>query len=65
MKIDLDPRTIVGDLTVHQKQVLEIAKAIHKKATILVMDEPTAALGEEDTQSLFGIIRSLKEQGVL
>ena len=50
MNIDLDPRTIVGDLTVHQKQVLEIAKAIHKKATILVMDEPTAALGEEDTQ---------------
>jgi len=64
MNIDLDPRTIVGDLTVHQKQVLEIAKAIHKKATILVMDEPTAALGEEDTQSLFAIIRNLKEQGV-
>jgi ribose transport system ATP-binding protein len=64
MNIDLDPRTIVGDLTVHQKQVLEIAKAIQKKATILVMDEPTAALGEEDTQSLFGIIKSLKEQGV-
>jgi ribose transport system ATP-binding protein len=64
MNIDMDPRTIVGDLTVHQKQVLEIAKALQKKATILVMDEPTAALGEEDTQSLFGIIRSLKEQGV-
>jgi len=64
MNIDLDPRMIVGDLTVHQKQVLEIAKAIHKKATILVMDEPTAALGEEDTQSLFKIIRGLKEQGV-
>jgi ribose transport system ATP-binding protein len=64
MNIDLDPRTIVGDLTVHQKQVLEIAKAVQKRATVLVMDEPTAALGEEDTQSLFGIIRSLKEQGV-
>ena len=64
MNINLDPRTVVGDLSVHQKQVLEIAKAIHKKATILVMDEPTAALGEEDTQSLFGIIKSLKEQGV-
>jgi ribose transport system ATP-binding protein len=64
MNIDLDPRTIVGDLTVHQKQVLEIAKAVQKKATILVMDEPTAALGEEDTQSLFGIVRSLKKQGV-
>ena len=48
----------------HQKQVLEIAKAINKKATILVMDEPTAALGEEDTQSLFRIIKGLKEQGV-
>jgi len=64
MNINLDPRTIVGDLSVHQKQVLEIAKAVHKKATILVMDEPTAALGEEDTLSLFGIIKSLKEQGV-
>ena len=64
MNIDLDPRTIVGDLTVHQKQALEIAKAVQKRATVLVMDEPTAALGEEDTQSLFGIIRSLKEQGV-
>ncbi len=64
MNIDLDPRAIVGDLTVHQKQVLEIAKAVNKKATILVMDEPTAALGEEDTQSLFKIIKGLKEQGV-
>ena len=64
MHIDIDPRTVVGDLTVHQKQVLEIAKAINKKASILVMDEPTAALGEEDTQSLFQVIRSLKEQGV-
>jgi ribose transport system ATP-binding protein len=64
MNIDIDPRTVVGDLTVHQKQVLEIAKAINKKASILVMDEPTAALGEEDTRSMFKIIKSLKEQGV-
>ncbi len=64
MNIAIDPRTVVGDLTVHQKQVLEIAKAVNKKASILVMDEPTAALGEEDTQSMFKIIRSLKEQGV-
>jgi len=64
MKIDIDPRTVVGDLSVHQKQVLEIAKAVNKKATILVMDEPTAALGEEDTRSLFTIIRGLAGQGV-
>jgi ABC-type sugar transport system ATPase subunit len=64
MDIDINPKRIVGDLTVHQKQILEIAKAINKKASILVMDEPTAALGEKDTQSLFSIIRSLKNQGV-
>jgi ribose transport system ATP-binding protein len=64
MDVDINPRKVVGDLTVHQKQVLEIAKAIYKKATILVMDEPTAALGEKDTKSLFNIIRNLKSQGV-
>jgi ABC-type sugar transport system ATPase subunit len=64
MNVDIDPRKVVGDLTVHQKQVLEIAKAVNKKASILVMDEPTAALGEKDTQSLFKVIRSLKSQGV-
>lgn len=64
MNVDINPRKVVGDLTVHQKQVLEIAKAIYKKATILVMDEPTAALGEKDTKSLFSIIRNLKSQGV-
>ncbi len=64
MSIDINPKKIVGDLTVHQKQVLEIAKAVNKRAAILVMDEPTAALGEKDTQSLFKIIRSLKDQGV-
>jgi ABC-type sugar transport system ATPase subunit len=64
MNVDINPRKVVGDLTVHQKQILEIAKAIYEKATILVMDEPTAALGEKDTKSLFNIIRSLKSQGV-
>jgi len=64
MLVDINPRKIVGDLTVHEKQIIEIAKAIYKDARILVMDEPTAALGEKDTASLFNIIRSLKLQGV-
>jgi ribose transport system ATP-binding protein len=64
MLVDINPRRIVGDLTVHEKQIVEIAKAIYKDAKILVMDEPTAALGEKDTISLFSIIRSLKLQGV-
>jgi ribose transport system ATP-binding protein len=64
MLVDINPKKIVGDLTVHEKQIIEIAKAIYKDAKILVMDEPTAALGEKDTVSLFNIIRSLKLQDV-
>jgi ribose transport system ATP-binding protein len=64
MLVDISPKKIVGDLTVHEKQIIEIAKAIYRDARILVMDEPTAALGEKDMVSLFNIIRSLKLQGV-
>jgi len=64
MLVDTNPKKIVGDLTVHEKQIIEIAKAIYKEANILVMDEPTAALGEKDIKSLFNIIRNLKRQGV-
>jgi len=64
MNVTINPKRIVGDLTVHEKQIIEIAKAINKEATILVMDEPTAALGDKDIRSLFEIIRSLKKEGV-
>ncbi len=64
LNVDLDPNTIVGDLTVSEKQIVEIAKAISREARILVMDEPTAALSEEETQSLFKIINALKSKGV-
>jgi len=64
LNVKLDPNTIIGDLTVSEKQIVEIAKAISKEAKILVMDEPTAALSEEETQSLFKIIKTLKSKGV-
>ncbi len=64
LNVKLDPNAILGDLTVSEKQIVEIAKAISKEAKILVMDEPTAALSEEETQSLFKIIRTLKSKGV-
>jgi ABC-type sugar transport system ATPase subunit len=64
LNVKLDPNTIIGDLTVSEKQIIEIAKAISKEAKILVMDEPTAALSEEETQSLFKIIKTLKSKGV-
>jgi ribose transport system ATP-binding protein len=64
LNVDINPNTIMEDLSVSEKQVVEIAKAISKKAKILVMDEPTAALSEEDKESLFEIIKTLKKAGV-
>jgi len=64
LNVSLDPNSVIGDLSISEKQIVEIAKAISKDAKILVMDEPTAALSEEETQSLFKIIATLKLRGV-
>ena len=64
LNVVLDPNTVIGDLSISEKQIVEIAQAISKDAKILVMDEPTAALSEEETQSLFKIIATLKSRGV-
>jgi len=62
--IDIDARTVMGELNLSQKQLVEIAKAIRKKAKILIMDEPTSALGEKDINTLFGIVRKLASAGI-
>jgi len=54
----------VGRLGVGAKQVVEIARALAGRAKILVMDEPTSSLPQEDSQRLFEIVRGLKDQGV-
>jgi len=64
LDVDIDPRVPVGKLTTGQKQIIEIARALSKQAKIIVMDEPTAALGEKEEGVLFGIINSLKRQGI-
>ena len=64
LNVKLNPNTIIGDLTVSEKQIVEIAKAISREAKILVMDEPTAALSEEEINSLFRIIKTLQKRGV-
>ena len=65
---NLDPRIKldqkVASLSVAQKQVIEIAKAISSDAEIIIMDEPTAAISEEEVKRLFEIIQDLKQQGV-
>lgn len=62
--LKLHPKTPVDVLSVGEKQLVEIAKALSKKAKILIMDEPTAALTEKEKEKLFEIMTSLVEQGV-
>jgi len=60
----IDPDAEAGDLTMPQQQLVEIARALGAEAKILIMDEPTASLSEEDTQNLFAVIRQLRDEGV-
>lgn len=61
---NINPKTIVKNLSIAQKQMIEIAKALSKKAKILIMDEPTSSIGEEETKKLFKIIHDLKKQDI-
>lgn len=63
LKIDIDPRQIVGELPVSKQQMVEIAKALSINAKILIMDEPTSALTAKEIDDLFRIIRKLKAEG--
>ncbi len=62
--IDIDPGARCRDLTVAQQQTVEIAKALSVNARIIVMDEPSAALTQQEVDHLFDIIRELKSQGI-
>lgn len=64
LNLQIDPRVPVGSLGIGQQQLVEIAKALSKKAKILVLDEPTAALTESEVETLFSILAKLKADGV-
>jgi ribose transport system ATP-binding protein len=55
---------LIRDLSVAQQQMVEVAKALAVDARIIIMDEPTSALGEDEVETLFQIIGALKEQGI-
>lgn len=61
---DIDPTRLVSSLSVAQKQMVEIAKAISNDVKILILDEPTASISDKETQNLFAIVRKLKEKGI-
>jgi ribose transport system ATP-binding protein len=62
--LDLNPRTRVGALSVARRQMVEIAKALSRDARVIVLDEPSAVLGDAELRGLFGVIRRLAEKGV-
>ena len=63
-KVDIDPRTLVRDLSSAKRQIVEIAKAVSRDAKFLIMDEPTAPLTTAEIEILMDIIQQLKAEGV-
>lgn len=58
------PHTLITSIGVGKQQLVEIAKALSKKVKLLILDEPTAALNEDDSENLLNLILELKEQGI-
>ena len=60
----INPRTNVSDLTISQRQLVEIAKALSLDSSLLIMDEPNSSLSETETERLFEVIKELKKKDV-
>lgn len=63
LEIDIDPRTRMEDISVSTRQMLEICRAVSCRARILVLDEPTSSLADDEVEHLFKILHMLCEQG--
>lgn len=63
MEVDISPHAITGTLSVGEQQLVEIAKALAARARMIILDEPTAALGHAEIESLHQLLRRLKEKG--
>lgn len=60
---ELNPEQKIYDMTVSQKQTVEIMKVLYRGAEILILDEPTAVLTPQETEKLFDILRNMKKAG--
>ena len=64
LDVHVDPRTVMSTMPVSQRQMVEIAKAVSFNAQVLVLDEPTSSLTEQEVEHLFRIINMLRDRGV-
>ncbi|MDO6354729.1 xylose ABC transporter ATP-binding protein [Caloramator sp. CAR-1] len=64
LKMDINPFTLVKNLGLGQQQLIEIAKALSQNANLLILDEPTASLTDNEVETLMKILRDLKARGV-
>ncbi|MBM6616173.1 sugar ABC transporter ATP-binding protein [Bacillus suaedaesalsae] len=64
VKLNVNPETLVKELGVGKQQLVEIAKALSKEVQLLILDEPTAALNEDDSENLLELLKELKKQGI-
>ncbi|SHJ80856.1 ribose ABC transporter ATP-binding protein RbsA [Tepidibacter formicigenes] len=62
LRVDKSPKELLGNLSIGQQQMVEIAKALSLNAKIIIMDEPTDALTDKETESLFKVINELKNE---
>ncbi|MFN3227058.1 MAG: sugar ABC transporter ATP-binding protein [Hyphomicrobiales bacterium] len=63
MEVDISPDAITGDLSVGEQQLVEIAKAVAMRASMIILDEPTAALGEDEIERLHQLLRGMRSRG--
>jgi len=64
LNLDIDPRKLVSEISIAERQMVEIAKAISQNSKLVIMDEPTSSLSEKEVNTLFEIIGMLKRKGV-
>ena len=63
LELDIDPKTVMSTMPVSQRQMVEIAKAVSYNSKVIVFDEPTSSLTEEEVEHLFRIINMLRDRG--
>ncbi len=64
VRLNVNPEAKIKDLSVGKQQLVEIAKALSRNVKLLILDEPTAALNEDDSANLLDLLRGLRDQGV-